>query len=168
MKPYETTDYTTVDRMVHAWQGRLTASVSPATVMLAYLDWLAHLANSPGKQLQLMEDFLHQSMRFGSYALQATVHRDCPSCVEPSPQDKRFNGEKWRHWPYNLFQRSFLSAEGWRQRATTGVSGVSAHHQTVVAFGAHVNYLIFLRLPTLSVLILMFGSVPWNRAGLIC
>ena len=72
-EPNETTDFTTVDRVVHAWQARFTDSVSPDAVMLAYLDWLVHLANSPGKQLQLMEDFLHQSIRFGGYALQAAA-----------------------------------------------------------------------------------------------
>lgn len=135
MEPNDTTVYTTFDRVVHAWQARFTDSVSPDAVMLAYLDWLVHLANSPGKQQQLMEDFLNQSIRFGGYALQAGVDPDYPPCVQPSPQDRRFKGEKWQQWPYNLLYQSFLLSESWWQKATTDLRGVSTHHREVVAFG---------------------------------
>ena len=104
----EVTDYSTVDRMTHAWQARFTAGISPEAVMLAYLDWLVHLANSPNKQLQLLENFYNQSTRFSGYALLAGLDPDYPPVVEPSSQDKRFTGEKWQQWPYNLFYQSFL------------------------------------------------------------
>ncbi len=38
-----------LDRLMHAWQARLTYSISPAALMLAFMDWGMHLANAPGK-----------------------------------------------------------------------------------------------------------------------
>ena len=37
------------DRLMHAWQGRFTLSISPAGLTAAFFDWAVHLANSPGK-----------------------------------------------------------------------------------------------------------------------
>ena len=42
-----------LDRMVHAWMGRFTGGLSPASMLFAYLDWLVHLAFSPAKQAEL-------------------------------------------------------------------------------------------------------------------
>lgn len=36
-----------LDRILHAWQGRMTAGLSPAALWKAYADWAFHLANSP-------------------------------------------------------------------------------------------------------------------------
>ncbi|HSD60475.1 MAG TPA: poly-beta-hydroxybutyrate polymerase N-terminal domain-containing protein, partial [Burkholderiales bacterium] len=38
-----------LDRMVHAWIGRLTYGISPAALALAGFDWATHLAMYPGK-----------------------------------------------------------------------------------------------------------------------
>ncbi len=38
-----------LDRMLHAAIGQATCSVSPASLTLAYLDWLIHFHNSPAK-----------------------------------------------------------------------------------------------------------------------
>lgn len=136
MGSYKTCDYDKIDRMVHAWQGVFTLSVSPAALMLACFDWLIHLANSPGKQAQLGEEMQQLCMMCGSYALQAAVDSDCPPCVEPSPLDRRFKGQKWQQWPYNLLHQGFLAVQQWWQKATSDVRGVSAHHQEVVSFAA--------------------------------
>src|SRR5579864_3065043 len=49
-----------VDRLMHAWQARFTASISPAALTLAFLDWGMHLANAPGKQAALVEKALRK------------------------------------------------------------------------------------------------------------
>src|SRR6185369_3664048 len=54
----------TLDRFVHAWQGRFTQSLSPSTLLLAYLAWLAHIANAPGKRGLLVEKALRKWTRF--------------------------------------------------------------------------------------------------------
>ena len=42
------------DQYFHASQARAFASLSPASLSLAWLDWAMHLAASPGKQTELL------------------------------------------------------------------------------------------------------------------
>ena len=44
---------TGIDRAIHAAEARVTGGLSPAALSFAYLDWLVHLANSPGKLAEL-------------------------------------------------------------------------------------------------------------------
>ena len=44
-----------LDRLAHAWLGRTTAGLSPASLIAAYQDLAAHLAISPATQLELVE-----------------------------------------------------------------------------------------------------------------
>ena len=37
-----------LDRLLHAFEPRLTAGISPAALMGAGLDWFIHLLNGPG------------------------------------------------------------------------------------------------------------------------
>ncbi len=56
MEEYKSTSYFSFDRFINSWQGRFTFTLSPAALMLAYLDWALHMVNSPGKQLELTEN----------------------------------------------------------------------------------------------------------------
>ena len=60
----------TLDRLMHAWQGRLTASLSPATLLLAYGDWLMHLMNAPGKQAMLLQKAIRKWTRLADSSSQ--------------------------------------------------------------------------------------------------
>jgi len=42
-----------VDRLLQAWQARLTGGLSPVALSLAWFDWLAHLSQLPGRQAEL-------------------------------------------------------------------------------------------------------------------
>ena len=44
-----------------------------------------------------------------------------PPVIEPLPQDRRFKGEAWQQWPYNLVYQGFLLQQQWWHNATTGV-----------------------------------------------
>ncbi|MFY9836410.1 MAG: poly-beta-hydroxybutyrate polymerase N-terminal domain-containing protein, partial [Xanthobacteraceae bacterium] len=44
-----------MDRSLHAAVARFTGGLSPAALTQAYLDWATHLANAPGKRLQLID-----------------------------------------------------------------------------------------------------------------
>jgi polyhydroxyalkanoate synthase len=123
-----------LDRLLHAWQGRLTVGLSPASLLLAYLDWLVHLANAPGKQAALVEKALRKTIRFGVYAARATADRHTPPCIEPLPQDQRFDNPAWQRWPFNLCAQAFLLTQQWWHNATTDVPGVSHHNEQVVSF----------------------------------
>ncbi len=124
-----------LDRAVHARLGRFTQGLSPASLGGAYMDWLIHLASSPGKQYELMSTALEKFTQFSVYAAKHAAGQ-CPPCVEPLPQDKRFDAPEWQQWPFNLIYQSFLLNQKWWHHATTGVPGVTAHHERVTTFGA--------------------------------
>jgi polyhydroxyalkanoate synthase subunit PhaC len=127
----------TYDRFFHANLARATSGLSPAALMKAYFDWCIHLAMAPGKQMQLVYKAQTKWMRFSNYALRQNFGGGdccCEMCIEPLPQDNRFAGDEWRRWPFNLISQSFLLTQQWWDNATTGVPGVSAHHERLVQF----------------------------------
>ncbi len=124
------------DRLLHATVGRATLGIAPAALALAYADWAAHLASSPGKQQQLVEKAARKAVRLAIYAARAATDPETPPCIEPLPHDRRFRGSAWQRWPFNLTYQSFLLTQQWWHNATTGIRGVSPHHEAVVSFVA--------------------------------
>ena len=124
----------TIDRFMHAWQGRFTSSLSPSGLMLAYLDWASHLVNAPGKCSVLVEKALRKSLRFALYAGSAANDPEHAPCIKPLPQDHRFDAPEWQHPPFNLFYQSFLLTQQWWHNATTDLRGVSHANENIVAF----------------------------------
>lgn len=124
-----------IDRSLHAAAARFTMGLSPAALAKAYMDWATHLAFSPGKRLQLVDKATRKAVRFANYAGRSALqagNADC--CIEPLPQDRRFAGEDWQKWPYNLMYQSFLLNQQWWHNATTGIRGVTKHHENMVEF----------------------------------
>ncbi|NDP64730.1 alpha/beta fold hydrolase [Polaromonas sp.] len=124
-----------LDQVVHARLAQLTQGLSPASLASAYLDWFVHLAISPGKQQALMFKAVRKATRIGLHALKSPAVHDAP-CIEPLPQDRRFTAPEWQQWPFNLIYQSFLLNQQWWHNATTGVQGVTAHHEQLATFGA--------------------------------
>jgi polyhydroxyalkanoate synthase subunit PhaC len=78
------------NRSLHAAVARFTGGLSPAALSEAYLDWATHLANAPGKRLQLTEKAVRKAMRFARYAYQYAIDAKTPeNCIVPLPQDHR-------------------------------------------------------------------------------
>jgi hypothetical protein len=92
------------DHLTHAALARLTQGLSPATAAVAWHDWALHLAMSPSKQWHLAEKASRKWNRLLLYASRAG-NEDCPACIEPLPQDKRFADPAWQRWPFNLAMR---------------------------------------------------------------
>ena len=132
------TSINTLDRLIHAAEGKVTTGISPTSMMLAYMDWAIHLANSPGKQGELLQKALKKNSRFWNYVVKRLGHSgnitDNECCIEPLPQDKRFESEAWQTLPFSLYAQSFLLTQQWWHNALTGVHGVSKHHEDVVSF----------------------------------
>lgn len=126
-----------VDRATHAAIARFTAGLSPIAIAEAFRDWAAHLAFSPGKQLQLLQKAMRKAARLGTYALSAAMPGAAAGrCIEPLPQDHRFDDPAWQRWPYNLAHQAFLLNQQWWHNAMTGVRGVSARHEEMANFVA--------------------------------
>jgi polyhydroxyalkanoate synthase subunit PhaC len=111
-----------IDRMLFAQLGRFTLGLSPAALILAYLDWLVHLAFAPGKKTELVEKSLRKMLRFAIYARQAATDPNTPPCIQPLPRDKRFAGSDWHRWPFNLYYQAFLLTQQWWHSATTRIA----------------------------------------------
>jgi poly[(R)-3-hydroxyalkanoate] polymerase subunit PhaC len=124
------------DHPLHAATARLTAGISPLALMQAYTDWAQHLLFSPDKQRELVEKAARKWNRYVGYCLRACADPDCNACIEPLPQDQRFVGDAWRKQPFTAIYQGFLLTQQWWHNATTGVEGVSKHHEDVVSFVA--------------------------------
>ena len=124
----------TLDRLMHATQARLTLSISPAALRLAFSDWLMHLANAPGKQQGLAEKAARKWARMLIYLARRAREPDCAGCIEPLASDRRFSDPAWRQQPFDTMYQSFLLCQQWWHNATTGVRGVDPAHERVVEF----------------------------------
>ena len=126
------------DTMLHAWLGKMTGWLSPASLGLAMYDWWSHLLISPAKELDLMQ-------RACEYAVEINVNLAAatgfyPACgklhCKPRPQDHRFKNAAWDQFPFNFYSQTFLLYEKWWNEATTDIRGMSHHRLHVVNFMA--------------------------------
>ena len=122
-----------MDRFVRASVARLTMGVSPAALGMAiwtgFPIWFRRRASSSN----LLKGG-YKWVRLARYAAVSAASPDCEPCIEPLPYDKRFSGGDWNIWPFNLVSQGFLLSQQWWQTATTGVRGVSPHHEAIVSF----------------------------------
>lgn len=127
------------DILVHAWMGKSTGWLSPASLGLSTYDWLSHLAIAPAKQLDLIQKFWKSFSEYTfNVMLQFGKHEGEESflpCAKPR-SDSRFKEESWKEFPFNLYTEAFWLCEQWWDEATTNIRGVSKHHEQVVNFTA--------------------------------
>jgi polyhydroxyalkanoate synthase subunit PhaC len=132
--PFESrASYEVLDRSLHAAIGRMSGGLSPRALALNYLDWWTHLATSPGKQAELFEKARRKALRFWFFAACDALVGG--RCIEPLPQDRRFDAPEWERPPFNLLAQCFLLTQQWWHNATTGVRGVSDRREAAVEFG---------------------------------
>jgi polyhydroxyalkanoate synthase len=86
--------------------------------------------------MQLAEKAVRKWQRLARYATYCALQPpgSVARCIEPLPQDRRFENDAWQRWPYNLLHQSFLLGQQWLHVATTGVRGVTRQHENVVEF----------------------------------
>ncbi|WP_158044579.1 PHA/PHB synthase family protein [Skermanella pratensis] len=129
-------DLEVVDHLMNAMMAQATGGVSPAAVMLAWMDWGLHLASSPAKQIALGQKAVSSIAHWGDYVAGAAAGRNPPPVAEPHGADRRFAAREWSFWPFNAMVQGFLLTEEWWDAATKGVSGVSRRHENQVNFMA--------------------------------
>lgn len=112
----------------------MSGGIAPSTLLLAFMDWGVHLARSPGKQMHLGAKILRKNMRLYDYMMRSATQADASLAIEPLPQDRRFADPAWKQPPFNLIAQSFLLNQQWWHAATTGIGGVSRHHQDIMEF----------------------------------
>lgn len=130
MQKYSHTAYSYFDRFIHAREGQLSLGISPVSRMLAFFDWMINLAESPGKRTLLVEIYLNNFRN----DLIELMTMEKPENESLNTEDVRFHDEAWTKWPYSFFAHSFLRLEKLWLHTTTGVGGVSKHHENIVCF----------------------------------
>jgi poly[(R)-3-hydroxyalkanoate] polymerase subunit PhaC len=123
------------DRMLHAMLARLSGGISPTALLLAYTDWLSHLAASPQRRLEVAQEGLIDARRFLEAAQRFFSPGQGPwSLIKPQSQDRRFGRPEWELPPFNLMAQAFLLGEQWWHNAATGVRGVAKQNEAIVEF----------------------------------
>jgi polyhydroxyalkanoate synthase len=130
------TAYRALDRAFAAGLAQFTWGVSPRALAGAFLDWAAHLALSPGKQLDLAGQALSGALDNLDYGLRVMLGADGDPAASALPQDTRFRDPAWRTAPFKLYAHAFLSVERWWEAATTGVHGLDQRHEAMATFTA--------------------------------
>jgi polyhydroxyalkanoate synthase len=150
-----------MDISARASWARNWLSVSPASQMMAWLDWIMHLAISPGTRIELArqalmlwEDCLASNLAgicgAGSGAIGTGADKGDASSGDAGnssvgsaasgagspPLDRRFRDEGWNNYPFSVYRQSFLAQQQWWEQATQAVQGVTPHHQRLVSFAA--------------------------------
>ncbi len=121
-----------MDRELRTAIARVTLGMSPMAIATAYIEWLGHLALSPGKLALLARSTMARVMELGAYTVSALAAE--PSTDTAPSTEPRMQGEGWRRWPFNVLARGHDLAKTVVREMTTGVDGVSPASERLVAF----------------------------------
>lgn len=121
--------YAWLDQLFYQSIGKLTFSLSPASITLAFCDWIIHLASSPGKQVALSAQALELLKRYQCVLRGDQEDKKCQYYLT----DKRFKDPAWQKTPYKYYQQAFLYVEDWWKNAACA-PGTSEHHSDVIDF----------------------------------
>jgi polyhydroxyalkanoate synthase len=124
-----------LDMALQSQIAKFTAGISPNSVALAWVDWAMHLAISPGKQMDLMENLQKNLTHLPFSLFENPAETSVVTGGDPAQeQDIRFVHPGWKNWPFNVMSKTFLEHQQLWRAATTDVRGMSAHHEYVVNF----------------------------------
>lgn len=118
------------DQEFRAVLARMSGGMSPLDLGLATLDWISHLAISPGRRLQLVNSFLAKLRDLGVYSVESLFSEDAKGPA--SAIERRMSGEAWGKWPFNVFAQWHQTSKDWWKEATIGVEGVRSDHEIMV------------------------------------
>ncbi len=127
-------NYRTLDRMARAMLARATQGVSPNALVQTWADWALHLAQAPGKRLELMQSAAMTAARLSLWLPHAPANGRVAPPFEPAPNDRRFADPGWSQWPFNAYVQNFLGIEAWWAAATHDVPGLVHDRGAEVAF----------------------------------
>ena len=90
-----------IDRSIHAAMASRTGGLSPIALSEVWWDWAAHLATSPGRQLELAMSAGAKALTVASSALDPDIDLD----------DVRYRDPAWKAWPYRLMAATHKAQE---------------------------------------------------------
>ncbi|MGI9287214.1 MAG: PHA/PHB synthase family protein [Pseudomonadales bacterium] len=123
-------DLATIDREFRTALARMSQGMSPVELGLATLDWISHIAISPGKRLQLTQSLLTKLRDLGIYSVESLFNNEAEGPA--SAIERRMSGEAWQKWPFKVFAQSHQVTKDWWTEATMGIEGVRSDHEILV------------------------------------
>jgi len=133
--PVESPIFNDLDHFAGATLSRLTLGFSPASILLATLDWNLHWAVSPGKRMRMALGIYKNIFDLWAFAALSVFDDEQNDLIPVARDDHRFQEPAWRRWPFRVYSQAFLLNEKWWDATTHNVLGVAPHHENMVAFG---------------------------------
>ena len=129
-------DFRTVDRLARALLARATQGVSPDALIDTSAAWAVHLAQAPGKRLELQQRAAMTAARLALWLPFSQIDGGRVAPFAPLPGDRRFSDPGWSQWPFNVFVQNCLATEAWWAEATRDVPGLVREREAEIAFVA--------------------------------
>ena len=121
-----------MDKKFKSAMSRAFSGMSPIEICLAYLDWLSHLAISPGKQLQLVQSLISKAMKLGFFNIGALLKQS--SDGPATKLERRVSSDNWNRWPFNVLAQVHQTTRDWWDETASDVAGCSDSHLELVKF----------------------------------
>jgi polyhydroxyalkanoate synthase len=121
-----------LSRHLLATLAQWTGGLSPQAFGGAWLNVLARLAVSPGRQAELARSALSKSITLAQFSASAMAG-ESPR-AEGTPYANRFADPAWSKFPFNVVAQTFLSASEWAREVVRDVPGASAAAENIVSF----------------------------------
>ena len=123
------------DREFRAQLAQMTSGLAPTAFTTAWADWAMHLAQSPTRQGDLQKQALERAQDTWAFALRALGGGNLsPAEGLEGESDRRFEGEEWQRFPFNVYARAFQNNAALMKDAIGGVGGVSEYHTQLLEF----------------------------------
>ncbi len=130
LKTFEILDESQIkdmDRTFRTALAQASQGTSPLELGLATMDWISHLAISPGKRVQLAQSFLGKLQQLGIYSIESLFNKSAEGPA--STIERRMSSEAWQKWPFKVFAQAHQVSKDWWKEATLGVEGVRGEHE---------------------------------------
>ncbi|MBP6515006.1 MAG: polyhydroxyalkanoic acid synthase [Steroidobacteraceae bacterium] len=124
-----------VDREFRAAVAKLTGGLSPQDYAAAWSDWWLHLSASPAKQMQIMQSAYTKAADLWNFSAQAAQGQPV-SPQDATHADRRFAGDAWNQFPFNVYARAFQNNAELLREATSDVEGVQERSAQMMEFAA--------------------------------
>ena len=123
------------DREFRAQVAQMTAGLAPTAFTSAWADWAMHMALAPAKRSELRQEALVRAQDTWAFALRALTGTPLsPGEGLDGDADKRFAGEAWTQFPFNVYARAYQNNVALMKDAVRDVGGVTDYHAQLIEF----------------------------------
>jgi polyhydroxyalkanoate synthase len=124
-----------IDHAFRAAVGKLSGGLSSTPYATAWTDWAVQLAASPGRQFELAADAMKRAADTMQFAARAAGGEKLPPAdASAADADKRFVGDAWSQYPFNVYARAFQNSAGWLKELPKDMDGLEKYHGDLIEF----------------------------------